>query len=415
MSFFLTLRSVQTLLNPKVVDGIKIKLFEATTITKKIILEDGLIAVNDGSRSGSGSGVTVGANNASLTIFETTSHYNYDHIGCTNFSSDFATFSECSACKCQDCKAKHNGVINAINTLTAYVKKMTSKRGVIPSKIISYSYTPLEIKTAKGEGKILPRHHQALKKAKLQRLYLCLAPMFSVQRLQRAALAEEVEATAEEHNITVDNPSTTFKQEENVEPSKVFRNKECLINIIKGFCIRAGLPWHLVDEVYIPINCGDEFHWVLAVFILKERRTRVYDSMSQRRYSGPSSEIPKLAKILPTYLDMSDFLNQKVRTDWLMIEAYRDKMGNPFDVQYAKGIAQQTIDSLNYGLFIAVYAEYLSDVLQVPNDGLNTRLFRKRYASPLWKYGEVKAQKPYVSDIKDPQRPKPNSATPDEE
>ncbi|PHT51814.1 hypothetical protein CQW23_06276 [Capsicum baccatum] len=209
---------------------------------------------------GSGSGVTVGANNVSLTVFETTSHYDYDHTGCTKFSPDFATSTECSACKCQDCKAKHNGVINAINTLTAYVKKMTSKRDVIPSKRISYPCTPLETKTAKGEGKILS----------------------SVQRPQRAALAE---------------------------------------------------------EVYIPINCGDEFHWVLAVVILKERRTRVYDSMSQRRCSGPSSEIQKLAKILPTYLDMSDFLNQKVRTDWLTIEAYRDKIGNPFDVQYVEGIA----------------------------------------------------------------------------
>ncbi|PHU08792.1 hypothetical protein BC332_20652 [Capsicum chinense] len=121
---------------------------------------------------------------------------------------------------------------------------------------------------------------------------------------------------------------------------EVFRNEECLINIIKGFSIPTGLPWHLVDEVYIPINCGDEFHWVLAVVVLKERRIRVYDSMSQRRRSGPSSEIQKLAKILPTYLDMSGFLNQKFCTDWSTIEPYRDKMANPFDVQYVEGIAQ---------------------------------------------------------------------------
>ncbi|PHT75652.1 hypothetical protein T459_19174 [Capsicum annuum] len=61
---------------------------------------------------------------------------------------------------------------------------------------------------------------------------------------------------------------------------EVFRNEECLINIIKGFSIPASLPWHLVNEVYIPINYGDEFYWVLAVVVLKERRIRVYDSMS---------------------------------------------------------------------------------------------------------------------------------------
>ncbi|PHT72676.1 hypothetical protein T459_23461 [Capsicum annuum] len=81
------------------------------------------------------------------------------------------TLSECAACKCQDCKAKHAEVINAINALTDSVKKMTSKRGVIPSKRISYSYTPLEIK-----------------------------------------VDVTAEATAEEHNITVDNPSTASKE-----------------------------------------------------------------------------------------------------------------------------------------------------------------------------------------------------------
>ena len=52
-----------------------------------------------------------------------------------------------------------------------------------------------------------------------------------------------------------------------------------------------------------------------------------------------SSKIQKLAKILPTYLDMSDFLDQKVCTDWTTIEAYQDKMGNLFNVQYVEGIA----------------------------------------------------------------------------
>ncbi|PHT48994.1 hypothetical protein CQW23_13202 [Capsicum baccatum] len=169
-----------------------------------------------------------------------------------------------------------------------------------------------------------------------------------------------VKATTEEHNITVDNPSTTSKEEEKVElvcsgvrknclfegfnisdeaPKKltqlikdysecivdrllkhhagrycqqkleVFRNEECLINIIKGFIITAGLPWNLVDEVYIPINYANESHWVLAFVILKESHIRVYDSISRRRHFKPSSEIQKLTKILPTYLDMSEFLD----------------------------------------------------------------------------------------------------------
>ena len=92
--------------------------------------------------------------------------------------------------------------------------------------------------------------------------------------------------------------------------------------------------------MYIPINYGDEFHWVLVVVVLKERRIRVYNLMSRRRHFGPSSEIQKLAKILPTYLDMSVFLNPKVCTDYSTIEAYRDKIANQFDVQYVDRISQ---------------------------------------------------------------------------
>ncbi|KAM3323659.1 hypothetical protein P3S67_004810 [Capsicum chacoense] len=122
--------------------------------------------------------------------------------------------------------------------------------------------------------------------------------------------------------------------------------------------------------------------------------------MLGRRRSGLSSEIQNFYKILPTYLDISGFLDQKVHTDWSTIEAYRDKMGNPFDVEYVEEISQQPIDC---SLFVATYAEYLSDGLQVPNDRLDAILLRKRYTALLWKYGEAEVQKPYASGIKDPQ------------
>ncbi|PHU18100.1 hypothetical protein BC332_13795 [Capsicum chinense] len=255
--------------------------------------EGGLVVVDDG--SGSGNGAAVGANDVPLSVFKITSHYDYDHIGCTNFSPDCARSSECSACKCQDCKAKHDGVINAINALTASVKKMISKRHI--NVIFYYPQKKAKLQT--------PEQYRYTKDNFLYKVYINNAyDMYCQQQL------------------------------------KVSRNEECLINIIKGFSIPADLPWHLIDEVYIPINCGDEFHWMLTVIVLKERRIRVYDSMSRKRCFRPSLEIQKLAKILPTYLDMSGFLNQKVRTDWSTIKAYRDKMGNPFNVQYVEGISQ---------------------------------------------------------------------------
>ncbi|PHU13671.1 hypothetical protein BC332_14876 [Capsicum chinense] len=164
---------------------------------------------------------------------------------------------------------------------------------------------------------------------------------------------------------------------------------------IQGFSIPSGLPWNLVDEVNIPINCGDEFHWVLVVVVLKERRIRVYDLMLRRRHFELSSEIQKLAKILSTYLNMRGFLDQNILTDWSTIEAYWDKMGKSFDVEYIE--------------------VFINPLVALPNHGLDVRLLRKRYAALLWKYGEAKAQKSYARDIKDPQRPKPNTIAPDEE
>ncbi|PHT74330.1 hypothetical protein T459_21607 [Capsicum annuum] len=318
-----------------------------------------------------------------------------------DFSPDFVASSECCSCKCQDCKAKYDGVINNINALTAFVKKMTSKRGVIPSKRISYSDAPLEIKVAKRRKNDTSKASSIIKKRKIE-IFLSL----SCIDVQCARATEEkhelkkvdVTATVEEHNMTVDNPSTASNDKEKVEPISLgerknypFEGKEnderYKVNESSlGFDLFDFIVAHSEMKNWFYLMSQPQTYWndeVLAVVILKERRIRVYDSMSRRRHFGPSSEIQKLAKILLTYLDMSGFWHQKVHSDWSTIEAYLDKMANPFDVQNVDGIAQQTIGSLDCGPFVAAYAEYLSDGLQVPNDGLDVGLLHKIYIALL--------------------------------
>ncbi|PHT34110.1 hypothetical protein CQW23_25910 [Capsicum baccatum] len=53
-----------------------------------------------------------------------------------------------------------------------------------------------------------------------------------------------------------------------------------LIKTIKGFSPRADQPWHLVEEVFVSINCDGAFHWILKVIALKDRCIYVYDSMA---------------------------------------------------------------------------------------------------------------------------------------
>ncbi|PHU29781.1 26S proteasome non-ATPase regulatory subunit 1 -like protein A [Capsicum chinense] len=170
--------------------------------------------------------------------------------------------------------------------------------------------------------------------------------------------------------------------------------------IVRSDNVDATLAYctpHFLKKTFFPPKFhsnvrSDEFHRVLAVIILKERHIRVYDSIWGRRYSASLSEKQKMAKILPIYLDMSGFFDQKVRTDWSTTEAYLDKIA-----RYKLSIFFKYKDC---GLFVTAYVKYLSDGFQVPNNGLDVGLLRKTYAALLWKYGEAKAQKSYASDIK---------------
>ncbi|XP_055814254.1 uncharacterized protein LOC129883659 [Solanum dulcamara] len=208
-------------------------------------------------------------------------------------------------------------------------------------------------------------------------------------------------------------PPNISTQEDMARATVTAHHKRSVKNIMRGFSIPAGLPWHLVDEVYILVNCDRDFHWVFVVVVLKERLIHVYDSSPRRRSSNPSLEIQKIAAMLPTYLQDSGFFDNNERTDWSSLDSYKDKStGNmiephhPFAVEYVEGIVQQGSDSLDCGVFLAIFAEYLNDGISIPNTELNVEFFRSRYAALLWRYGCQKAMDGYVSDNDDPKKPR---------
>ncbi|KAF3619041.1 hypothetical protein FXO38_33101 [Capsicum annuum] len=112
--------------------------------------------------------------------------------------------------------------------------------------------------------------------------------------------------------------------------------EKSLINSIKGMSTPVGQPWHHVNEVFILINYNGVFYWVLAVIALKEQYIRVYDSIYSSRNRALPSEVQKLKTMLPTYLQYSKFFEQK-----------------------------------DCGVFAAVYAEYLSEVLSILSSGID--------------------------------------------
>ncbi|PHT53596.1 hypothetical protein CQW23_08058 [Capsicum baccatum] len=229
-------------------------------------------------------------------------------------------------------------------------------------------------------------------------------------------------------------------QQDYAESIVVAKNEDAIANIIHGFCMPTGLPWYMIDEVYVPINCGKKiywvlavivlkerlirvydyvsincgkiFYWVLAVIVLKERLIRVYDSLSSKRKKEPPIEIQKLTVMLPTYLSYNDFYDKTERTDRPSLEAYKGKITQQtglaneisFDVDYVQNIPQQASDSLDCGVFVCTYAKILSEGLQVHSCGFDGASQRARYASLLWHYGVKKANEGYTSDNGDPPR-----------
>ncbi|PHU23336.1 hypothetical protein BC332_08443 [Capsicum chinense] len=203
-------------------------------------------------------------------------------------------------------------------------------------------------------------------------------------------------------------------QQDYAESIVVAKNEDAIANIIHGFCMPTGLPWYMIDEVYVPINCGKIFYWILAVIVLKERLIRVYDSLSSKRKKEPPIEIQKFIVMLPTYLSYNDFYDKTERTDRPSLEAYKGKITQQiglaneisFDVDYVQNIPQQVSDSLDCDVFVCAYAKILSEGLQVHSCGFDGASQRARYASLLWHYGVEKTNEGYTSDNGDPPRPR---------
>ena len=79
----------------------------------------------------------------------------------------------------------------------------------------------------------------------------------------------------------------------------------------------------------------------------------MYDSSLGTRKCVYSDEIKKLSRMLPSYLIDSGFFENNQRTNWSVLDAYKDKQTGVlleshilFNIEYAEGIMQQENDSL---------------------------------------------------------------------
>ncbi|PHT55679.1 hypothetical protein CQW23_04165 [Capsicum baccatum] len=105
--------------------------------------------------------------------------------------------------------------------------------------------------------------------------------------------------------------------------------------------------------------------------------------------------------------EAEESLKKKDRTDWSLLDVYKEKMDqHVFDVHIVDGIVQQSSGTLDCGLFVSTYAEFLSDRHQISSLKFDPKKHRTRYASLLQDYGVNKTCTGYVSENQDPPRPK---------
>ncbi|PHT29235.1 hypothetical protein CQW23_31169 [Capsicum baccatum] len=85
-----------------------------------------------------------------------------------------------------------------------------------------------------------------------------------------------------------------------------------LIEYINRFRMHAAVPWHTVEDIFIPVNIKEKHHWVLAVLSFSERCIFLYDSHeSSGNYAAVLAEIEKIAKIISLCLQACDFYVKK--------------------------------------------------------------------------------------------------------
>ncbi|KAK4726891.1 hypothetical protein R3W88_031808 [Solanum pinnatisectum] len=187
-----------------------------------------------------------------------------------------------------------------------------------------------------------------------------------------------------------------------------------ITNIIKGFEILVALPWHLVDDVYISVNCGGQFHWVLAFVELKNRVIRVYDSSLGSRKKAIPHEIKMLSKMLPSYLMDSEFFEKTEQTNFgdcmrtrtiILVHFWRHKFLSWLN--FPKTLSNKRVIAYkDCVLYVATYVEYLSDQIETSLVDFLPDYLHKRYGALLWSYGSEKAKGAYVSENDDPPKPK---------
>ncbi|PHU04415.1 hypothetical protein BC332_25237 [Capsicum chinense] len=133
----------------------------------------------------------------------------------------------------------------------------------------------------------------------------------------------------------------------------------------------------------------------------------IFQDLATQDASARTDEVPDMEmSLIKTIKRLSTRTGQpwhivnehKIPTDWAALKSSKEKTGI------------HSKCNMDCGIFVFVYAEYLSEVLHIPYSGIDAQYHRLRYATLLCKYESEKAENGYFSENDDPPRPRSNFA-----
>ncbi|PHT98842.1 hypothetical protein BC332_32261 [Capsicum chinense] len=144
---------------------------------------------------------------------------------------------------------------------------------------------------------------------------------------------------------------------------------------IRGYKLLVNVPWNSVDNIIIPVNVSESFHWILIVFRIRHRCLYVYDSMMGGVIHSKNvlDHVRSFSIMILMFLVATNFYEKRSDIDWHRKAAYIDiSLSEPLD---------------DCGIFVCAFTEYVShgmfDISSRIFDAVNYRI---RYGAILWDY-----------------------------
>ncbi|KAH0717159.1 hypothetical protein KY285_013190 [Solanum tuberosum] len=146
-----------------------------------------------------------------------------------------------------------------------------------------------------------------------------------------------------------------------------------------------------------------EFCGLKPLMIKEKIEVMKYYFVAMKRAAGHDAaiktEIVKLSQLIPLKLTVNDYYKNKG-----IGVSQAQKENEFFDIVFIDNVPQQTHGTLDCGIYMLAFAEYLSYEQGIPASNLDASFLRSRYATLLWNYGQQKNDVGAISDNEAPPR-----------